>query len=63
MKAISNQYNIANGVLSDKKEKNLKLIPDKVRDSELLSWFQSIIESAPFSKYSPLFLLLQNPIK
>ena len=54
MKAISNQYNIANGVLSDKKEKKLKLIPDKVRDSELLSWFQSIIESAPFSKYSPL---------
>ena len=54
MKAISNQYKIANGVLSDKKEKKLKLLPDGVRDSELLSWFQSIIESAPFSEYSPL---------
>ena len=53
-KAISNQYKIANGVLSDKKEKKLKLLPDGVRDSELLSWFQSIIESAPFSEYSPL---------
>ena len=54
MKAISNQYKIANGVLSEKKEKKLKVLPDKVRDSELLSWFNSIIESAPFSKYSPL---------
>jgi outer membrane assembly lipoprotein YfiO len=54
MEAISNQYKIAVRVLSNKKQKKLSLMPDKVRDSDLLKWFLSIIDNAPFSKYAPL---------
>jgi outer membrane assembly lipoprotein YfiO len=54
MEAISNQYKIAGRVLSNKKQKKLSLMPDKVRDSDLLKWFLSIIDNAPFSKYAPL---------
>jgi len=54
MEAIANQYQIAEKVLSGKKKKKLTIIPDKVRDSDLLKWFLSIIDNAPFSKYAPL---------
>ena len=54
MEAIANQYQIAEKVLSGKKKKKLSIIPDKVRDSDLLKWFLSIIDNAPFSKYAPL---------
>ena len=54
MDAISNQYKIAERVLANKKQKKLSLLPDKVRDSDLLKWFLSIIDNAPFSKYAPL---------
>ena len=54
IQAVSNQYKIASSVLTKKKQKKLKILPDSVRDSELLEWFQAIIENAPFSEYSPL---------
>ncbi len=53
--AIQSQFEIAQaGQAGEIKQKTFAIIPRKVQSSELLEWYQNIIDNAPYSDYAPL---------
>lgn len=53
--AIQNQYEIARAVQKiHQKRSKFSIVPRKVRKSELLEWFDKIIDTAPYSSFAPL---------
>ena len=54
IKAIQNQYKIARSAQEQNRKHKIFFLPKKFQPSDLLEWFTSIIDNAPFSSLAPL---------
>ncbi len=54
IKAIQAQYDIARSAQQQNSKNKLFFLPKKFQQSDLLEWFTSIIDNAPFSALAPL---------
>tara|TARA_B110000014_G_scaffold263817_1_gene261917 strand:- start:252 stop:1379 length:1128 start_codon:yes stop_codon:yes gene_type:complete len=54
IKAIQAQYNIARSAQEQNSKHKIFFLPKKFQQSDLLEWFTSIIDNAPFSSLAPL---------
>ena len=54
IKAIQSQYDIARSAQAQNSNHKVFFLPKKFQQSDLLEWFTSIIDNAPFSSLAPL---------